>query len=83
MRINEQEASDLLSEILFSDPNLDLSFIEMVEKIHMKTRLLGTSFVIKNRYAKDAYIYSNFKNTLAELHSDLVNYGPDIVYANC
>ena len=79
MKINEQEASDLLSEILFSDPELDLSFIEMVEKIHMKTRLMGAGFVLKNRDAKDAYIYSNFKNTLAELHSDLINYGPNIV----
>lgn len=79
MEINEQEASDLLSGILFSDTKLDLSFIEMVEKIHMKTRLMGTAFVIKNRDAKDGYIYSNFKNTLAELHSDLINYGPDIV----
>lgn len=79
MNVSEQDASDLLSEILFSDPGLDLTFIEMVEKIHMKTRLMGTGFVIKNRDAKDAYIYSNFKNTLAELHSDLINYGPDIV----
>jgi hypothetical protein len=79
MKINEQDASDLLSEILFSDPKLDLSFIEMVEYIHMKTRMMATGFVIKNRDAKDAYIYSNFKNTLAELHSDLINYGVDIV----
>lgn len=79
MKINEQEASDLMSEVLFSDPKLDLFFIEMVEKIHMKTRLMGTGFVIKNRDAKDAYIYSNFKDTLAELHSGLINYGSDIV----
>ena len=79
MNINEQEASDLLSEILYSNPNLDHAFIEMVERIHMKSRLMGTTFVIKDREAKDAYIHSNFKNTLAELHFDLVNYGPDIV----
>lgn len=79
MQINEQEAADLLSQILFSDPKIDLSFIEMVEKIHLKDRLMGTGFAIKNRDAKDAYIYSNFKNTLAELHSDLIKYGPDIV----
>ncbi len=27
---------------------------------------------------QDKYIYSNFKNTLVELHSDIVNYGSDI-----
>ena len=39
---------------------------------------MGTVFAIKSREAKDKYIYSNFKNTIAELHSDLINYGPDI-----
>ncbi len=78
MGINEQDASDLLSEVLFTNPDLDQSFIDMVEDIHMKRRLMGTTFAIKTREAKDKYIYSNFKNTLAELHSDLVNYGPDI-----
>ena len=24
-------------------------------------------------------IYSNFKNTIAELHSDMINYGPDVI----
>lgn len=78
MEISEQNASDLLSEVLFANPDLDCSFIDMVENIHMKRRLMGTAFAIKTREAKDKYIYSNFKNTLAELHSDLVNYGPDI-----
>jgi hypothetical protein len=78
MEISEQDASDLLSEVLFANPDLDCSFIDMVEDIHMKRRLMGTAFAIKTREAKDKYLYSNFKNTLAELHSDLVNYGPDI-----
>jgi hypothetical protein len=78
MGISEQDASDLLSEVLFANPDLDCSFIDMVENIHMKRRLMGTAFAIKTREAKDKYLYSNFKNTLAELHSDLVNYGPDI-----
>jgi hypothetical protein len=78
MGISEQDASDLLSEVLFANPDLDCSFIDMVEDIHMKRRLMGTAFAIKTREAKDKYLYSNFKNTLAELHSDLVNYGPDI-----
>jgi hypothetical protein len=63
---------------LFANPELDDSFIDMVENIHMKRRMMGTAFAIKTRDAKDKYIYSNFKNTLAELHSDLINHGPDI-----
>ncbi len=78
MGINEQDASDILSEVLFTNPDLDDSFIDMVESIHMKRRLMGTTFAIKTREAKDKYLHSNFKNTLEELHSDLVNYGPDI-----
>jgi hypothetical protein len=78
MEISEQEASDLLSEVLSGSPNLNDSFIDMVENVHMKRRMMGTGFAIKTREAKDRYIYSNFKNTLAELHSDIVNYGPDI-----
>lgn len=79
MKLNEQEASDLLSEVLLSNPDLDFSFIEMVEDIHLKKRMMGTVFALRTREAKDKYILSNFKNTLAELHSDLVSYGPDIV----
>lgn len=77
MQISEQEASDLLSEVLLANPDLDRSFIDMVENIHMKRRMMGTVFAIKTREAKDRYIYSNFKNTLAELHSEIINYGPD------
>ena len=54
-------------------------FIEMVENIHMKRRLMAVPFSIKTREAKDKYIDSNFKNLLAELSSDLINYGVDIV----
>ena len=79
MKLTEQEASDLLSEILLSNPELDFSFIEMVEYVHLKKRMMGTVFALRTRQAKDRYIFSNFKNTLAELHSDLISYGPDIV----
>jgi hypothetical protein len=79
MEISEQDASDLLSDVLFTNPDLDESFIDMVETIHMKRRMMGTVFAIKTREAKDKYIYANFKNTLSELHSDLINYGPDIL----
>jgi hypothetical protein len=79
MRISESDASDLLSQVLSDDPKLNDRFIEMVEKIHMKQRMMGISFSIKTREAKDRYIASNFKNLLAELSSDLINYGSDIV----
>jgi hypothetical protein len=79
MQVSESDASELLSEILFHDPKLNDIFIEMVENIHMKQRIMGIPFSIKNRDAKDRYIESNFKNLLAELTSDLINYGSDIV----
>jgi hypothetical protein len=79
MHINESDASNMLSEILFHDPKLNDIFIEMVENIHLKQRMMGIPFSIKNRDSKDRYIESNFKNLLAELSSDLINYGSDIV----
>lgn len=78
MNISEQDASDLLSEVLSKSPNLDNDFIAMVENVHMKKRMMGNVFAIKTREAKDRYIYSNFKNTIAELHSDVINYGSDV-----
>ena len=41
MEISEQDASELLSEILSKDPKLNDLFIEMVETIHMKQRMMG------------------------------------------
>ena len=38
MQMSESDASDLMSEILFNDPNLNDAFVEMVEDIHMKQR---------------------------------------------
>jgi hypothetical protein len=78
LQMSEQDASDMLSETLFENPHLNDLFIEMVENIHMKRRMSGTAFAIKTRESKDKYIYSNLKNTLAELHGDVLNYGPDI-----
>lgn len=77
MKVSEQDASDLLSEVLTKNLNLDDEFIAMVENIHMKRRMMGNVFAIKTREAKDKYIYSNFKNAIAELHLDMINYGPD------
>jgi hypothetical protein len=79
MYVNESEASNILSQILFNDPHLNDSFIEMVENIHMKQRMMGMPFSIKTRESKDKYLDSNLKNVLSELSADLVNYGTDIV----
>jgi hypothetical protein len=79
MQISESNASDLLSQILFHDPQLNDFFIEMVENIHMKKRNMAIPFVLKNRNAKDLHIESNFKNFIEELSSDVINYGYDLV----
>jgi hypothetical protein len=79
MHVNESEASDLLSQILYNDPQLNDSFIEMVENVHMKQRMMGIPFSIRTRESKDKYIDSNLRNVLSELSADLVNYGSDIV----
>ena len=77
--VNESEASDLLSQILYNDPQLNDSFIGMVEEVHMKQRMMGIPFLIRTRESKDKYIDSNLRNVLSELSTDLVNYGTDIV----
>lgn len=79
MQISEQDAADLLSEVLLDNIQLNDHFIELVENVHMKQRMMGTGFVIKNREAKDRYIDSNFKNTLAELQGDASGHGIEIV----
>jgi hypothetical protein len=65
MQTSESDASDMLSEILSHDADLNDLFIEMVENIHMKQRMMAVAFSIKNRQAKDKYIDSNFRNTLS------------------
>jgi hypothetical protein len=79
MHVSEQDAADLLSEVLLDNKPLNDEFISMVEQIHMKARVMGTVFAIKTRDAKDRYIDSNFKNTLWELTSDASVYGTEIV----
>ena len=79
MHVSESEASDLLSQILFHNPQLNESFIEMVENVHMKQRMIGIPFSIKTRESKDKYVDSNLRNVLSELSADLINYGTDIV----
>jgi cell division protein FtsL len=79
MQKNEQEVSELLSEILSKNQRLNDLFIEIVENIHMKQRMMGIPFVIKNREAKDRYVDSNFRTYLEELRDDLINYNTDII----
>lgn len=79
LELNEANAADLLSEVLSTDHDLNDKFIDMVENVHMKQRMMGVPFSIKNRQAKDRFIDSNFKNFLFELSSDLFAYGTDVV----
>jgi hypothetical protein len=79
MKISEQNAADLLSEVLLDNYPLNDQFIELVENVHMKQRMMGVTFVLKSRDAKDKYIDSQFKNTLNELLGDASYYGSEIV----
>ena len=79
LQISEQDAADLLSEVLLDNPQLNDGFISLIENIHLKSRMMGINFVIKTRQAKDRYIEANFKNTLNELQADASVYGTEIV----
>jgi hypothetical protein len=79
MKISEQDAADMLSEVLLDNNQLNDQFIEMVENVHMKQRTMGLTFVLKSREAKDRRIESQFKNTLNELLGDASHYGSEIV----
>jgi len=69
---SEQNAADLLSEVLTSDSTLNREFIDVVEKIHMNDRHLGGSFALRERESKDNYLEAYFSNVLDELTSDLI-----------
>jgi hypothetical protein len=79
MNLSETDAADLLTEVLLAKTELNDRFIAMVENIHMKQRMMGLTFAIKTREAKDRYLDSQFKNALDELLADIANYGIDIV----
>jgi hypothetical protein len=79
LSLSESDAGDLLSQALFEDPQLNDRFIDMVEKIHMKERMMGVQFSIKSREAKDRFIYANLKNVIAELSIDIKQYGKELV----
>lgn len=78
MNLSEADAADLLSEVLTERPDLNDRFIEMVEQVHMKQRMMGVTFSIKTREAKDRYVDSQLKNALDELLADAANYGAEI-----
>ena len=79
LSVNESDAGDLLSQVLYENPELNEKFIEMIEKIHMKERLMGVQFSIKSREAKNRYIDANIKNVISELSIDIKNYGLELV----
>ncbi|MDW0136975.1 MAG: hypothetical protein QOK70_04260 [Nitrososphaeraceae archaeon] len=79
LSLSESDAGDLLSQALFEDPQLNDRFIEMVEKIHMKDRMMGVQFSIKSREGKDRYIDANMKNVISELSFDIKQYGKEII----
>lgn len=54
MGISETAASDQLSEVLFHDQNLNENFIDAVEKIHMKQRMM-VILPQKPRFEKSIY----------------------------
>jgi hypothetical protein len=79
LSLSESDAGDLLSQALFEDSQLNDRFIDMVEKIHMKERMMGVQFSIKSREAKDRFIDANLKNVIAELSFDIKQYGKELV----
>jgi hypothetical protein len=79
LSLSESDAGDLLSQALFEDPELNDRFIEMVERIHMKERMMGVQFSIKSREAKDRFIDANLKNVISELSFDIKQYGKEII----
>ncbi|HJU13116.1 MAG TPA: hypothetical protein VJ792_01490 [Candidatus Nitrosotalea sp.] len=68
---SEQDAADLLSDILTHDQKLNSEFIEAVEQIHMKERGMGGVFAVRERESKDSYLETYFSSVLDELTSDL------------
>jgi cytochrome c len=75
---NEQDAADLLSQVLTNYPKLNDEFIDVVESIHMGLRTKAMNFYKRDRDSKDRYIESYFKNALTELQSDSTRHGADM-----
>jgi hypothetical protein len=68
---SEQDAADLLSEILTHNTKLNSEFIAAVEQVHMTERGMGGTFAMRERESKDSYLEAYFSNILDELTSDL------------
>ena len=77
--LSEPDASEYFSQALSEDPKLSEEFISLVEKVHLKERMMGVTFAMKSRDAKDRYIASNIKSTIDELSRDLVDRGAGAV----
>jgi hypothetical protein len=75
---NEQDAADLLSQVLTEDSELNEEFIGVVEDIHMRSRTKALNFYSRSREAKDRYVESYFKNALTELKADAQKHGADM-----
>jgi hypothetical protein len=54
--------------------------VKSMENIDMKQKMMGVTFAIKSREARDRYLDSQFKNALDELFADIANYGVDVVF---
>jgi hypothetical protein len=63
-----------------NDGDIYMKTVESMEKIHMKQKMMGVTFAIKGREAKDRYLDLQFKNALDELFADIANYGVDVVF---
>lgn len=68
---SEQDAADLMSQVLTGDPELNSELIDTVEQIHMTERNMGGVFATRERESKDSYLEAYFANVLDELASDL------------
>lgn len=75
LETNEQDAADLLSQVLTSYPTLNEEFINVVEDVHMHSRTKALNFYKRSREAKDRYVESYFKNALTELQTDAGKHG--------
>ena len=47
MQVSEQDATDLLSEVLLGNSNLNDDFIAMIEDIHMRLTIYGYDICYK------------------------------------
>jgi hypothetical protein len=68
------------SKLIFHGDDICMSRIHSMENIHMMQKMMGVTFAIKSREAKDTYLDSQFKNALDKLFADIANYRVDVVF---